>query len=62
MRAVFVVLAVAFLASGCSDDKPVATESQAQAQQILKQDCSNPKWRKENLGLWYSVCRRPMQW
>jgi hypothetical protein len=61
VKAVFVVLAVAFLAGGCSDDKP-APQGQVISQQTLKQDCSNPKWREENLGLWYSVCRRPMQW
>ena len=62
MRAVFVVLAAAILASGCSDDKPVATPSQASSEQILKRDCADPKWREQNLGLWYSVCRQPLRW
>lgn len=62
MRAVFVVLAAAFLASGCSDDQPAATASQASSEQILKKDCADPKWREQNLGLWYSVCRQPLRW
>ncbi len=62
VRAVFVVLAVAILTSGCSHDKPVSTESQATAEQILKKDCADAKWREQNLGLWYSVCRQPLRW
>ena len=62
MRAVFVVLAAAILASGCSDDNPVSTPSQASSEQILKRDCADPKWREQNLGLWYSVCRQPLRW
>lgn len=62
MRAVLVVLAIAFLAGGCSDDKPAARETQANAEQTLKRDCADPKWREQNLGLWYSVCRQPLRW
>ncbi len=62
MRAVVVVLAAAILASGCSDDKPVAKASQASSEEILKRDCADPKWREQNLGLWYSVCRPPLRW
>lgn len=62
MRAVFVVLAVAILVTGCSHDKPVATETEAQAEHILKRDCADPKWKEQNLGLWYSVCRQPLRW
>ena len=62
MRAVFVALAVAILASGCgSDDKP-APASKASSEEILKRDCADPKWREQNLGLWYSVCRQPLRW
>jgi hypothetical protein len=28
----------------------------------LAKTCADPNWKKENLGLWYSVCRRPVQW
>ena len=63
MRAVFVALAVAILAGGCgSDDKPVATASQASSEETLKKNCADPKWREQNLGLWYSVCRQPLRW
>jgi hypothetical protein len=55
-------LAASILASGCSDDKPVATASQASSEEILKRDCADPKWRDQNLGLWYSVCRPPLRW
>ena len=63
MRAVFFVLAVAILATGCgSDDPPVSAASSASSEQILKRDCADPKWREKNLGLWYSVCRQPLRW
>jgi uncharacterized protein YceK len=63
VRAVFFVLAVAILASGCgSDEKPTPAVSQASSEQILKKDCADPKWRDQNLGLWYSVCRQPLRW
>jgi hypothetical protein len=63
VRAVFLVLAVAILTSGCdSDEPPASTASQAGSEEILKKDCADPKWREQNLGLWYSVCRQPMRW
>ena len=62
MRVVSVVLAAVMLATGCSDDKPTATASQASSEEILKKNCADPKWREQNLGLWYSVCRAPLRW
>ena len=63
MRAVFFVLAVAVLASGCgSRDQPLPTASKASSEEILKRDCADPQWREQNLGLWYSVCRQPLRW
>jgi lipocalin len=62
VRAVFVVLAAVILLCGCSDDKPVSPASQANSEEILKKDCADPKWREQNLGLWYSVCRKPLRW
>jgi len=64
VRAVFCVLAVALVASGCSGDPPALAPaaSQASSEQILKKDCADPKWREQNLGLWYSVCRQPLRW
>jgi PBP1b-binding outer membrane lipoprotein LpoB len=62
VRAVVVVLAMAILAAGCSDDKPAAKASQASSEEILKRDCADPKWKQQNLGLWYSVCRPSLRW
>jgi hypothetical protein len=63
VRAVFLVLAVGILASGCgSDEQPASTASQVSSEEILKKDCADPKWREQNLGLWYSVCRQPLRW
>lgn len=53
--------ATAMLAGGCSDDKPVITpQNQASSDAILQRDCASPQWKTENLGLWYSVCRKPV--
>lgn len=30
--------------------------------EVLKRDCADENWKKQNLGLWYSVCRQPMKW
>ncbi len=63
MRAAFVLLAVALLAGGCSGDKPVVTSTgDANAEEALKKNCADAKWREQNLGLWYSLCRQPMHW
>ena len=62
VRAVVVVFVAAILISGCSDDKPVSTASEANSEQALKKDCADPAWREQNLGLWYSVCRKPLRW
>lgn len=29
---------------------------------IVKRNCADENWKKQNLGLWYSVCRQPMKW
>jgi hypothetical protein len=55
--------ATAILAAGCSNDKPAITaQSEASSDAILQRDCASPEWKKENLGLWYSVCRKPVSW
>ena len=53
--------AIVLLASGCGDDKPVASASEASVETV-KKDCADPKWKEQNLGLWYSVCRQPLRW
>lgn len=53
---------VIVLLTGCSHDTvrpPPGSEMSAAA---LARHCANPKWKQENLGLWYSVCRHPMHW
>jgi hypothetical protein len=62
VKAVFCVLAVAALLSGCSHDTPISRESEASSEETLKKDCADPKWKEQNLGLWYSVCRQPLRW
>jgi len=61
VRAVFVVVA-AILLSGCSGDKTPVKTDQANSEEILKRDCADAKWKEQNLGLWYSVCRPPLRW
>lgn len=57
----WLLAATAILAAGCSDDKPAITpQSEASSDAILSRDCASPEWKKENLGLWYSVCRKPV--
>jgi hypothetical protein len=67
VRAVGLLLASAVLsglASGCSGDKAAtgAPSSEAHSEQVLKKDCTDQKWRDQNLGLWYSLCRQPLHW
>lgn len=65
MRRTFLWLlaSTAILTAGCSDDKPAITRgNEASSAAILQRDCASPQWKKENLGLWYSVCRQPMKW
>jgi hypothetical protein len=62
VKAVLLVAAMAMLIAGCSDDKPAPAASGASSDDILKRNCNDPKWREQNLGLWYSVCRQPVRW
>ena len=62
VRAVFLALAAAILLSGCSHDKPASTMDEAASEETLKKNCADPKWKEQNLGLWYSVCRQPLRW
>jgi hypothetical protein len=56
------VLMAALLLGGCGDDKPVASASDASPEEALRKNCADPKWKEQNLGLWYSVCRQPLRW
>jgi major membrane immunogen (membrane-anchored lipoprotein) len=64
VKVVFCAMAAAILLSGCShDDKaPVSTANGASSEEIVKKNCADPKWKEQNLGLWYSVCRQPLRW
>jgi hypothetical protein len=59
-------LALALLVAGCSHDKSdsmaAGAGASASSEDVLKKDCANPKWREQNLGLWYSVCRQSLSW
>jgi hypothetical protein len=50
--------------AGCGgNDTPMPPQTSAAASaEIVKKDCADPKWKEANLGLWYSVCRRPLRW
>jgi hypothetical protein len=56
------VVLAAFLAGGCSGDKPATPAGQRSSEETLKRDCADPKWKEQNLGLWYSVCRPSLSW
>jgi hypothetical protein len=61
VRAAFLVLAAAILIGGCSDEKPVTKASES-TEEAVQKNCADPKWKEQNLGLWYSVCRQPLRW
>jgi hypothetical protein len=54
------VLALLAATSGCSPGKFVPVPGDTNGEQHLKQDCDNPQWKDQNLGLWYSLCRKPL--
>jgi hypothetical protein len=61
-RAALLVLGLALAASanGCGGGKFVPVPGDANGGQHLQQDCVNPQWKDQNLGLWYSLCRKPL--
>ena len=75
MKQVFPALAIAIAIAlplvGCgwfgskSDDNPAPAAQTGPAlssDEVLKKDCADENWKKQNLGLWYSVCRQSMKW
>jgi PBP1b-binding outer membrane lipoprotein LpoB len=61
MRLGILVLMAMFLA-GCSNSTPVAPVSATESAEMVEKNCADPQWKDKNLGLWYSICRRPMNW
>jgi hypothetical protein len=63
LAAVIAAASVAMLAGCGGNDTPMPPRTSAAASaEIVKKDCADPKWKEQNLGLWYSVCRTPMRW
>jgi hypothetical protein len=56
------ILALTIILAACSSDTPVPPSDPQASAALLKKDCEDPKWKEENLGLWYSVCRPPLRW
>lgn len=55
-------LGAALLVSGCGSHGFVPTKGDANSEEHLKHDCADAKWKEQNLGLWYSLCRQPLRW
>jgi hypothetical protein len=70
VRQKFLVLVLPVLLSlaacgwfGGKDDKSAAPAGPTlSSDEILQKNCADENWKKQNLGLWYSVCRQPMRW
>jgi predicted small lipoprotein YifL len=62
LAAVLAAAMVAMLA-GCGSDTPKPPPQSAEASAaIVKKDCADPNWKAQNLGLWYSICRKSLSW
>jgi predicted small lipoprotein YifL len=61
VRPVILAFVICALAA-CDSATPLPPSDPTASAATLKKDCSDPKWREENLGLWYSVCRQPLRW
>jgi hypothetical protein len=57
-----VLVLLAIFVAGCSDSAPVAPASNTLSAEMVEKNCADPQWKDKNLGLWYSVCRRPISW
>jgi hypothetical protein len=68
VRGTFLILATALPLAACGwfghkgDDQAATAGPTMSSDEVLKKDCSDPNWKQQNLGLWYSVCRQPMRW
>ena len=59
MRWAFLAIA-AFALAACSGAPPRQPDEASAA--TIRKNCADPKWKEANLGLWYSICRKPVQW
>ena len=57
-----VLMLLAICVAGCSDSTPVAPASNTLSAEMVQKNCADPQWKDKNLGLWYSICRRPLNW
>ena len=64
MAAVVLPLAACGWFGGKKDDQAATAPAgpAMSSDEVLKKDCTDENWKKQNLGLWYSVCRQPMRW
>jgi len=68
VRRTLALLAVVLPLAACGwfghkdDQAAKATGPTLSSDEVKQKDCADPDWKKQNLGLWYSVCRQPMQW
>jgi hypothetical protein len=67
VKQTFLVLAVLMPLGACGwfggkDAKPEPAGPAVSSDEILHKNCTDENWKKQNLGLWYSVCRQSMRW
>jgi hypothetical protein len=69
VRGRLLVLAVALPLAACGwfggkkDEAAAPSPGPAlSSDEIVKRNCADENWKKQNLGLWYSICRQPMKW
>jgi hypothetical protein len=58
---VALVLSAGLLAA-CSSGSPVAPPAATESAAMVEKQCTDPQWKDQHLGLWYSVCRQPLRW
>jgi hypothetical protein len=55
-----ILILTAAILAGCSKSEAPPPDEATPA--TVAKHCADPNWKKENLGLWYSICRKPLQW
>jgi hypothetical protein len=69
VRRTLVILGAALPLAACGwfgghkdDQAATASGPTVSSDEVLQRDCADENWKKQNLGLWYSVCRQSMKW